>query len=586
MIDPMLLLAHSVHANPGAYALLLGSGVSSAAGVPTGWAITEDLVVRISQLEGSERPEDPAAWYLERFGRAAAYSDLLDTLTSTPAERQTMLRAYIEPTADERASGLKVPTTAHRAIAELVAHGYVRIVVTTNFDRLLEQALTDIGVDYDVIASTDALRGVRPVGQAPCHIIKVHGDYKDSRILNTESELLAYPSEIDALLDRILDEHGLIVCGWSATWDPALRAALQRQPNRRYPMWWLARGPLSAEAAHLVTARGATVVDSVNADAFFDALRSKIDALADVARPHPLAASAAVAELKRYLPDPTQRLRHRDLVVTEASRLRDALADANFPISGTTLDFSFLQDRLARYEAAGEIAVSMFAVGGAWSDDYAPYVEALDLVASPSSVWSGQTLLLHLRRYPALLCLYAGGLAAVSADNWSMLRALSYDRSAFIDAHRSPMAAALNPWEVVQGIDDVQWLPGQTNQKTPLSNVLFKVLREPLRDVIPSDDRYMEVFDAFECLLGLIIQDQQNQGATHHYRASVGCFGWRNEFGFSENNKRLDSVITEVAAQGSEWPPLKAGLFGGSVDRFQAAALEYSKTVAVMSRRF
>ena len=33
MIDPMLSLAMSMHANPGVYALLLGSGVSRSAGI-------------------------------------------------------------------------------------------------------------------------------------------------------------------------------------------------------------------------------------------------------------------------------------------------------------------------------------------------------------------------------------------------------------------------------------------------------------------------------------------------------------------------------------------------------------------------
>jgi hypothetical protein len=37
MVDPMLSLAFSVHSNKGVFALLLGSGVSRASGIPTGW---------------------------------------------------------------------------------------------------------------------------------------------------------------------------------------------------------------------------------------------------------------------------------------------------------------------------------------------------------------------------------------------------------------------------------------------------------------------------------------------------------------------------------------------------------------------
>lgn len=39
MIDPLYSLALSMESNPGIYALLLGSGVSRIAGIPTGWEI-------------------------------------------------------------------------------------------------------------------------------------------------------------------------------------------------------------------------------------------------------------------------------------------------------------------------------------------------------------------------------------------------------------------------------------------------------------------------------------------------------------------------------------------------------------------
>jgi hypothetical protein len=34
------------------------------------------------------------------------------------------------------------------------------------------------------------------------------------------------------LLDRILDEFGLIVCGWSADWDTTLRAGMREAMRR------------------------------------------------------------------------------------------------------------------------------------------------------------------------------------------------------------------------------------------------------------------------------------------------------------------------------------------------------------------
>ena len=64
-MDPILSLAFGVQAKPGVYALLLGSGISRAAGVPTGWEITRDLVRRLAGLEGAadKAGEDPEEWF-------------------------------------------------------------------------------------------------------------------------------------------------------------------------------------------------------------------------------------------------------------------------------------------------------------------------------------------------------------------------------------------------------------------------------------------------------------------------------------------------------------------------------------------
>jgi hypothetical protein len=89
---------------------------------------------------------DPNAWYRTSFGREPDYSEILNNIAKSPAERMQVLRGYFEPTEEERQEGRKMPTSAHRAIAELVAKGYVRVTITTNFDRLLESALADVGI--------------------------------------------------------------------------------------------------------------------------------------------------------------------------------------------------------------------------------------------------------------------------------------------------------------------------------------------------------------------------------------------------------------------------------------------------------
>jgi hypothetical protein len=62
MIDPITAVSFSVYENKGTYALLLGSGVSRAANIPTGWEITLDLVRRVGLLQGAEEEADWSKW--------------------------------------------------------------------------------------------------------------------------------------------------------------------------------------------------------------------------------------------------------------------------------------------------------------------------------------------------------------------------------------------------------------------------------------------------------------------------------------------------------------------------------------------
>ena len=223
MIDPMVSLAFSVYSNKGAYALLLGSGISRAAGIPTGWEITLDLIRKVSKLEGADCEPDPADWYNKQHGASPDYSALLDGLATTPTERQQLLRSYFEPTEDERDQNLKSPTKAHVAIAKLAASGYIRVILTTNFDRLIEKALHDADISPTVISTTDQLKGALPLVHSGVTVIKLHGDYLDTRIKHRRS--FVYDPEMNLLLTEFWTVR-LMVCGWSGEWDTAFAKRL------------------------------------------------------------------------------------------------------------------------------------------------------------------------------------------------------------------------------------------------------------------------------------------------------------------------------------------------------------------------
>ncbi len=145
------------------------------------------------------------------------------------------MREFFEPTEDERQQGVKLPSAAHRAVADLVQAGAVRVIITTNFDRLVERAIEDLDIIPTVVTNDDSRSGATPLSHAPCTIIKVHGDYLDLRIKNSPEELASYSAEMNRLLDWVFEDYGLLVCGWSGDYDTALREAILRARFSPYP---------------------------------------------------------------------------------------------------------------------------------------------------------------------------------------------------------------------------------------------------------------------------------------------------------------------------------------------------------------
>ena len=60
MIDPRVSLAFAMHSNPGAYAALVGSGVSVGAGIPTGWQVVLDLISKLARALSESHGDDLA----------------------------------------------------------------------------------------------------------------------------------------------------------------------------------------------------------------------------------------------------------------------------------------------------------------------------------------------------------------------------------------------------------------------------------------------------------------------------------------------------------------------------------------------
>lgn len=581
MIDPLHSLAFSVQANPGVYAVLVGSGVSRSAQIPTGWEITLDFVRKLAEVAGETCGTDPALWYRERYGKEPDYSELLDALAKTPAERQQLLRAYLEPSEEERADGLKAPTASHRAIASLAAKGYIRIIITTNFDRLMETALADVGVVPTVLSTPDQVHGAMPLIHTRCCVFKVHGDYLDTRIRNTPAELETYPKEFDNLLDRIFEDFGLIFCGWSAEWDTALRAAIERSVSRRFSHFWAARGEPGNAVKCLIEHRQAQKLPIADADSFFSELERLVEALEQFSRPHPLSTDAAVASLKGYLAEPKYRIRLADLVGGEVDRVLDATATLVFGLQGGPApDTNTFTARVRAYEAACETLVAMAAVGGYWVEDwhYATWQTALTRLATRRGD-AGYSLWIESQRYPAALLFYALGLGAVEAGERGLLFLGQIFGTPVHREHREDQTAVelLPAFCLFQrGNEPAKLLEGMDRRHAPLNDWLHAQLRPLFQDFIPSDSRFTYAFDRFEILMALSFAHHAKRVEGWGYWAPPGCYGYRHD-----NRQRiLKELGDSLESAGDKSPYVRSGIFGHSVQECLAGIDAFAAWVA------
>lgn len=535
---PMVSLASSVHAGPATFALLLGSGISASSGLLSGWDMTVDLIRRLAALHEQDAGDDPVSWYRQRLGGRPDYSEVLAELAPSQADRRNLLSSYFEPTPQERNEGLKVPTRAHHAIARLVAAGFVKVIVTTNFDRLLEAALTNAGVEPSVVSSPSSAAGALPIAHTRCTIIKVHGDYLSPDLKNTVEELASYDPSIDRQLDEVFDQYGLIVCGWSGVWDTALRNAILRAPNRRYTTYWLHRSEVSPEAQEIMRHRSAVSVTISDADSAMEDLIEKVEALSAATDQRPADTAVAVAQLKRYLPDPVHRIRLHDLVMGEVDAAIEQIQD--LPTSGSFTPDAYAE-RMMRYEQAMSTVMRLLAAGAFFSDRVEHdrlWVRCTELLATRPREQSGLQMLVNMQQYPTVLALYALALGAVAADRVdSIARVLA---EITVDDRSPPTSVAVSAasWSVLHHEAVRESLDGFERRKTPISDHLWELMGPAMSGTVADSQRLEDLFDEVEYLMGIACAAHRNG------RGPVGRAVWRIPY-----DDRLPGALVRRHAQ-------------------------------------
>src|SRR6266542_1616941 len=236
---------------------MLGAGASAAANIPTAehmiWDFKRRLYCAAQRVPLAACTDLSDAALRQRlqeyfdkdgsFPRSGAddeYAAFVEAMYPDEADR----RRYIEQHALHG-----TPSLGHLALAAMLRHDRTHIIWTTNFDRVVEDAVAKIfGTGARLTVATIDTAGVAlealNEGRWPL-LVKLHGDFQSRRLKNTAKERQAEEQALEMALTEACRRYGLAVVGYSgrdASVIRALTAALDAPGAFPQGLFWFHRG--------------------------------------------------------------------------------------------------------------------------------------------------------------------------------------------------------------------------------------------------------------------------------------------------------------------------------------------------------
>lgn len=278
---------------------------------------------------------------------------------------------------------------------------------------------------------------------------------------------------------------------------------------------------------------------------------------------------------KELLADPKSRLIFYDFMKEKSDGLITDTSEDLFPVN-TPWQSEEFTSRLKRYEYLSSDLMTIMALIGTWGTP--DHLLSASLPAKQVAPLLGsdvrQNHWTELRWYPLLLLTYALGISVVANDNYSILYNFLQTSVKFsrYSSHPIPLVLALE-----DGFDTARQqfkaLPGHERQFTPVSEYLFSLLNNKLKDTVLFGDDYEDFFDRFEIVFSFQCAHERNRIMKNYGWLPIGRFGWK--YSRASDSSPLLLLCQEASQKKDEWPPIKAGFFGGVYEQFETIAQQY-----------
>lgn len=222
------------------YTIFLGAGASVSSGVPTVHGMIQSWreVIRQGWHNDADRAKDAGADF---SGTAEQYfQELLENLKfiHKSDNEYSVLFKYLFQQREERQMHIeelldgKRPGFGYYYLAGLITAKRFNRILTTNFDDLLNEALTTYYDNRPIVCAFDsAVTSIRIASQRP-KIIKLHGDFLYDNIRSVDSELRRLDDNMEDKLKEMCKDYGLIVVGFAGN-DESIMAPIREMVRRQ-----------------------------------------------------------------------------------------------------------------------------------------------------------------------------------------------------------------------------------------------------------------------------------------------------------------------------------------------------------------
>jgi tetratricopeptide (TPR) repeat protein len=223
------------------YCFVIGAGASRSSGIPTGASLVDGwLRTRFEQECPGAPRDDIQRWAQESFNdwpgfswptRASFYGRIYEWFYRDNSTGQAALRKLMRD---------KSPSFGYSVLAAILSKTDHKVVLTTNFDNLVRDALNLYVPDEDPFVCHGEYDARFLAGHVKrVRIVKIHGDI-DRETYNASAQLEKLHGDWEVALRGIFTDHTPIFLGYGGN-DPGfvrfLTEKLDKRQFRAHPIW-------------------------------------------------------------------------------------------------------------------------------------------------------------------------------------------------------------------------------------------------------------------------------------------------------------------------------------------------------------